>query len=290
MIVRSISAFTALLFIIGAYYFFQTVGLYGVSIALIFIAITEYAALVFRKKNDPKIFRVLFIVCCLITFLSISFSESGVVRPLGNPLMGSAALAISAVLILSAFLLEVLRHKDPARALQSQGLSLMGLIYVGIFPAFAVKLLSLKQGDLLFAGLLLVVFSGDTFAYIVGKFFAGRSIKGRTLLGHHLLFSTVSPKKTVEGAFGGLIGSMVAGFIISSYISPNPGSGLFVIVALATGVFAQLGDLNESLLKRAADVKDSGSIMPGHGGVLDRLDGILFGAPVYYVLIHYLIS
>ena len=121
--------------------------------------------------------------------------------------------------------------------------------------------------------LLLVVFGGDTAAYYVGKRF-----------GRHKLSPNISPGKSVEGAYGGLLGSVLAGVLFELFwplgCSLNMATGLAVTMA----VFAQFGDLFESMLKRSAGRKDSGSLLPGHGGVLDRIDGLLFATPVLYYL------
>jgi phosphatidate cytidylyltransferase len=112
---------------------------------------------------------------------------------------------------------------------------------------------------------------GDIFAY-----FSGIS------MGRHKLFPALSPKKTVEGAIGGLIGSMAGGLAMWFGFFQDIPVALFIFLSIVTGIFAQTGDLFESLLKRVAQVKDSGRIMPGHGGLLDRLDGVLFALPFFY--------
>lgn len=89
----------------------------------------------------------------------------------------------------------------------------------------------------------------------------------------------ISPKKSIEGSIGGLAGSMVAAIVTLSFVPKVPLWSV-VILGLLVGVVAQLGDLYESMLKRVADVKDSGKLMPGHGGILDRLDGVLFASPI----------
>jgi len=127
-------------------------------------------------------------------------------------------------------------------------------------------------------GLFILIWTNDTFAYLVGK-----------SIGKHKLFERISPKKTIEGFLGGVVFAALAGFLISKfYIRPNPEfSGksilIWMIIALIVSVFGTIGDLIESKFKRIAGVKDSGSIMPGHGGVLDRLDSVIFVAPVIYL-------
>lgn len=91
----------------------------------------------------------------------------------------------------------------------------------------------------------------------------------------------ISPKKTVEGAIGGLVFSMIAGLCLASYLPHVPQIHL-IIVSLAAAIAGQFGDLFESQLKRVAEVKDSGGIMPGHGGILDRIDGVLFASPIIF--------
>ena len=119
--------------------------------------------------------------------------------------------------------------------------------------------------------LFLVVWGGDTAAYYVGR-----------SLGRRPLLSKVSPQKTVEGAMGGLAGSLVGALVGWAWFFPFFGWGQAVVAGLLLGAVGQLGDLSESALKRAAGAKDAGVLIPGHGGILDRADGILFAGPVFY--------
>src|SRR5262249_19863254 len=143
--------------------------------------------------------------------------------------------------------------------------------------------------------LLLVVWAGDIFAYFVGK-----------SIGRHLMAPRVSPKKTWEGAAASVIASVAVGWLLFKYSLPissallsagliqrrdglfgleQPAMGPVIVLSIVLNVAAQLGDLVESLIKRGAGVKDSGGLLPGHGGMLDRIDALLFAAPVlwYYV-------
>jgi phosphatidate cytidylyltransferase len=120
--------------------------------------------------------------------------------------------------------------------------------------------------------ILWTVWLGDTGAYFVGK-----------AIGKHKLAPRLSPKKTIEGSIGGLLGA-VLGIVFARTAFDLPGTWTWMLVfALASGVLEQAGDLFESMLKRAANVKDSGKLIPGHGGILDRLDGIFFAAPLFVV-------
>jgi len=124
----------------------------------------------------------------------------------------------------------------------------------------------------------ILIWTNDTFAYIVGK-----------SIGKHKLLEKISPKKTVEGFIGGIVFSVIAGILISKfYFQPKPhylytSLVIWSISAIIISIFSTLGDLIESKFKRIAGVKDSGAIMPGHGGILDRLDSIIFVAPFVYL-------
>lgn len=134
-------------------------------------------------------------------------------------------------------------------------------------------------------GLFVLIWTNDTFAYLVGK-----------SMGKHKLFERVSPKKTIEGFIGGVIFAAFAGFLISKlYIQPKPEFSsksilIWTVIALIVSIFGTIGDLIESKFKRIAGIKDSGSIMPGHGGILDRLDSVIFVAPIiflFYQILYY---
>jgi phosphatidate cytidylyltransferase len=127
----------------------------------------------------------------------------------------------------------------------------------------------------------ILIWTNDTFAYLVGK-----------SVGKNKLFEKVSPKKTIEGFFGGLAFCVLGGYLVATYyIESNPKNiYIWIIIALITSIFGTIGDLIESKFKRIAGVKDSGNIMPGHGGVLDRLDSIIFVAPfifLFYQILYY---
>ena len=118
--------------------------------------------------------------------------------------------------------------------------------------------------------LFVLIWSSDTFAYLTGKFF-----------GKHKMAPKISPKKTWEGFAGGVVLTLVLGFFVEQYFPELRGN--WMIVGLLVSIFAPLGDLVESQLKRSFAVKDSGNIIPGHGGVLDRLDSFIICAPVVYL-------
>ena len=134
-------------------------------------------------------------------------------------------------------------------------------------------------------GIFIIIWTNDTFAYIVGK-----------SIGKNKLLERISPKKTIEGFIGGVAFAIIAGLLISKYfVQPtenftNKSALIWMTTALLIGVFGTIGDLIESKFKRIAGVKDSGKIMPGHGGILDRLDSVIFVAPfiyLFYQIIYY---
>ncbi|NNK87673.1 MAG: phosphatidate cytidylyltransferase, partial [Flavobacteriaceae bacterium] len=122
-------------------------------------------------------------------------------------------------------------------------------------------------------GSFILVWTNDSFAYLVGR-----------TLGKQKLFPRISPNKTVEGFLGGLFFSCVASYFIAEY-SGSLSFNNWLILAIIVSVFGTLGDLVESKFKRQAGVKDSGIIMPGHGGLLDRLDSIIFATPFIYLFL-----
>jgi phosphatidate cytidylyltransferase len=122
-------------------------------------------------------------------------------------------------------------------------------------------------------GMFVIMWTHDTFAYLSGSLF-----------GKHPLYPAISPKKTWEGSIGGFGFSLVAAYIISIF-SPELESLQWFLIAVVIAIFGTIGDLAESLLKRRARVKDSGTLLPGHGGVLDRFDSVLFVSPVILVII-----
>lgn len=158
-------------------------------------------------------------------------------------------------------------------------LLLMGFLYVPLLLGHLLLLRGVPHGVEWLFLMMVIVMAGDTGAYYVGSSF-----------GKHKLYPVVSPNKSVEGALGGLAGSVAGAFIARATFFPLLTAGDCLATAFLLGFAGQLGDLFESLLKRSFGVKDSGTIIPGHGGVLDRLDSILFAAPAafYYAVFIFL--
>jgi len=183
-------------------------------------------------------------------------------------------LGIYILCIVSIFLSELFRkEKNP---IQNIAIFLMGHIYV-VIPLGFICLIE-SEHRLFVLALFVTIWVSDTGAYLSGISF-----------GRHKMFERVSPKKTWEGFFGGMVFALIAGFVFSKVMVASGGELLklwqWMVFALLVFAFGTLGDLMESLFKRSLNIKDSGSFMPGHGGVLDRFDSTLMAAPVAWVFL-----
>ncbi|RZJ52969.1 MAG: phosphatidate cytidylyltransferase [Flavobacterium sp.] len=170
-------------------------------------------------------------------------------------------------------------------SISSKYLYLLGYITLPFIFIIKISFGTNNYNPKIIIGLFVLIWTNDTFAYLVGK-----------SIGKHKLFERVSPKKTIEGFLGGVVFAALAGFLISKfYIQPKPAFSnmsilIWTIIAVIVSIFGTIGDLIESKFKRIAGVKDSGSIMPGHGGILDRLDSVIFVAPIiflFYQILYY---
>jgi phosphatidate cytidylyltransferase len=180
------------------------------------------------------------------------------------------------LLFLFVALLSLLHIRDIKQSAGEAGLFLLGFLYIPLLMSFLVLLREMDHGVKWIFLLLIIVMAGDTAAFYVGS-----------SLGKRKLYPIVSPNKSVEGMIGGLAGSVIGTLIAGATFFPELTIVGAVATALFVGLMGQLGDLFESLLKRSFGVKDSGNIFPGHGGMLDRLDSVLFAAPTLYIYARY---
>ncbi len=198
--------------------------------------------------------------------LTASFEVAGGTR-LVVPALPVLVLCFAVAVLLSA---PVWRAEAPST--ESVALTLLGVLYVGWFLGHALLLHRLRDGDALVLVLVGVTWIGETAAYAVGS-----------TIGRRQLAPTISPRKTVEGALAQLAASVVAALVLGpAWLMPDWTLWRGLGAGLLLGVVGQLGDLAESAIKRSVGVKDAGGLLPGHGGVLDRIDGLLFNVPALY--------
>ena len=186
-----------------------------------------------------------------------------------------AALAFLSILSLAA---AILRPDDQARALASVSATVFGVIYTALLAGYlmGVRMTPDTPATPKLAAKLLTTFFAMVMMTDTGAYYTGRSI------GRHKLAPRVSPGKTIEGSVGGFITAAVAGLVCKYLFFPTMPTWHALALGAVIGIVGQVGDLAESMLKRGSEVKDSGQIFPGHGGMLDRLDSILFCAPIIY--------
>jgi phosphatidate cytidylyltransferase len=203
------------------------------------------------------------VICCFIyaKFPKLGFS-------------GQEGILIGLALMMVMIFLWSLLGKIGAHLVGRIALTSFGVLWVGVGFSYIMLVRFLPHGKSLAILLVVCTVANDSFAYFVGR-----------AIGRHRLAPRVSPKKTVEGSLGGLAGAMIAALLVSVY-SDWMSKGLAVVLGLVVGVAGQWGDLFESAVKRDFQVKDSGKLLPGHGGILDRFDAFLFaGVATYWVAI-----
>ena len=188
-------------------------------------------------------------------------------------------LPIICLSILVTSLNWLFAEKNISVATDQIAYTLFGIIFVGVLLGHLILIRNLEAGKTLIIFNIAIVWGGDTAAYYGGRIFGKRP-----------LAFLVSPKKTVEGSIFGIMGSLLVGLIANLVFAIEIPLNHCLIIALFCGMIGQFGDLTESMIKRNAKVKDSGYIIPGHGGILDRLDGLIFGGPFFYYYYIYVIG
>jgi phosphatidate cytidylyltransferase len=260
-----------------------------VAAAVALLAIAEFLKLVTHYAVEPMTLATYIFVA--LFFIFVIFASSG-----RTPLVETTAMlygiVVAAALSSFVFMTEAMRRTNLKAAYPAAAASTFAFAYIAIPMALLVAIRQQPAGAIWTIFTLLAVWSGDIFAYFVGK-----------AIGRHRMTPEISPKKTWEGAVASIVASIIIGTL---WIHSAPGissillrfglidrrDGMFgleqpqlwpiIILSAVVNIAAQLGDLVESLIKRGAGVKDSGAILPGHGGMLDRIDAMLFAVPVVW--------
>ncbi|MBO9585368.1 MAG: phosphatidate cytidylyltransferase [Flavobacterium sp.] len=265
------------------------ITLFGV---FLIITIYEFSNIV----NLNKVFAILFGTLVYSVIILVSHYNKQTTKFLNDTFNSNIILETNikqldlillAVTIVVSIKCIIFLFYDSVQKVSTSSKYLYLLGYITLPFVFIVKI-SFGTNDYnpkIILGLFILIWTNDTFAYLVGK-----------SMGKHKLFERVSPKKTIEGFIGGVVFAAFAGFLISKlYIQPKPEFSntsilIWTVIALIVSIFGTIGDLIESKFKRIAGIKDSGSIMPGHGGILDRLDSVIFVAPIiflFYQILYY---
>jgi phosphatidate cytidylyltransferase len=234
-----------------------------ISLIISFIAFSEYKTLSFPEKDNkntpcPAIFSGL-LLPALSYFQHIDILLAGV--------MGS---------LIFAGTLTIFCYKNIEDGFDYISKLVFGILYIGIGFSCLILIFALESGYKWLLLLSIITVASDSFAYYSGKTF------GKTKL-----CPAVSPGKTRVGFAGGVAGSILAAILSCEFLFPEINIFILVAVAIMISCLGVIGDLLESIIKRSAGIKDSGNILPGHGGVLDRIDSILLTAPFFFYLLHF---
>ena len=236
--------------------FFPPVVFTGIVAVAGCLALHELYRLCFQVRRQPLTVGIGLAGCVA---LIISPHEPGMALP---------GLLVSLIAILS---IPLLIRTPLDQSVKDAALALTGMMYIGLTLGYLVAVRLLQQGEWLLFFLLLVTWAADTGAYYVG-----------TLYGQRRLAPRISPKKTIEGLAGGLFAALLIAFAARWTFLSDMSNWDGLVLALLLTVAGLWGDLVESAIKRSVGVKDSGGLLPGHGGMLDRLDSLLFTAPTFY--------
>ncbi len=191
----------------------------------------------------------------------------------------SLILCLLMLNLLGAAVLSLSRYEEGSDVLTVVAKQMQGVVYIPLLLSSLVLVRNGSNGSVWIFFILLIVLGGDSSAFYVGRYF-----------GKHKLCPAVSPGKTVEGAIGNLAASILIGYLFMVLFLPHLSRPAALVFFIVINLFGQAGDLFASALKRAAKVKDSGGIFPGHGGFLDRIDALIFASPVAFYFKTYVFS
>jgi phosphatidate cytidylyltransferase len=264
---RVISGALLLVAVIGALWFLPPIYLVGIAVVVALLAFREYVHIASRAGVHVS-------MPAGATGVALACIAVGIPGMPVEAALSLTTLGLSALALLSASA-KGTSAGDTSGALPTAAISAFAPMYIGVPLGLiaATRWMLGREAALL---LILTVAVSDTFQYYSGRLF-----------GRRLLAPVVSPKKTIEGAIGGFLGAALALALIGAWWLPQMGIEARIVLGFAIAAVGIIGDLFESLLKRSVSMKDASAIIPGHGGVLDRIDALLFAAPVFYVFVRY---
>ncbi len=239
----------------GGAYFTVLVGV------VCLLSMWEYYSIVSDTK--PKAVSVIMIVGVFFGILIIFAAFRGSFNLI--------LLSIALNLVICS-LISIWQYKTNPNILETIKKQVQGMIYLPLLLSFLILIRNQADGMIWIFFTLAVIFAGDTSAYYFGSY-----------LGRHKLCPAVSPGKTIEGSIGGIAANLVVGSVMKLFFFPELSWAPILLLFIVMGIAGQAGDLFESMLKRSSNVKDSGGLLPGHGGFLDRIDALLFAAPMVYL-------
>jgi phosphatidate cytidylyltransferase len=244
-----------------------------VLVILVVSALAQWEFLGMFRPEAPKFQRLKSILLGSMLLLSFCMAypySDKICYPGGLlPCSTNAVLFILFWCTFTLFLFYLLSYGHIEELAQDLAVNILGLVYLPFLLGHFIWLRYLPQGELWVLWLLLVIFAGDTGAFYVGQ-----------ALGETKLYPQVSPGKTWAGAVGGVVLALAAGLLAGNWLLPELSRRTQGVLAFVLALIGMLGDLFESMLKRQTQVKDASHLLPGHGGMLDRLDSLLFAAPV----------
>ena len=266
---RVLSGAVLIAIAVGAVWFAPPWLFFVAAEALLVLAFVEYARLA-----EESGFPVPRVVCGAATLLaSVGITSTEWIGELARPAAALDAILLTASVVLAASTLPSWRGERDV--IGRVGAAAFPLLYLGLPIGALVSVRTLHGREALLL-LMLTVAVSDTAQYYSGRLFGRRK-----------LAPAISPKKTVAGAIGGFVFGAITLAAAGAWWLPGVAAPLRALIGLAIVALGIAGDLFESMLKRAAGVKDSSTLIPGHGGVLDRIDALLFAAPIYYVVLKF---
>jgi len=246
----------------GAIQYLPSVAFSGIVVVAGCLSLVELYRLYFQVSSRP---------------LAVSIGLLGCAALIAGPHQPALVQATLLTTVVAVLSIPVLIEVPLLDSLRQGTIVLTGMLYIGLTLSYLVLVRLLPEGESFLLFLLLVTWAADTGAYYVG-----------TLYGQRPLAPRISPRKTVEGLVGGFAGATMVAFAARWIFVPEFSNWDTLVLAILLTSAGMWGDLVESAIKRSAGVKDSGGLLPGHGGMLDRLDSLLFTAPAFYYYVTFM--